>query len=199
MKHHHRDRATLAVVATVMTAVLFTATAWACVAGPTAFTSTVNVKAGEQVGVEAVQFFDKKTPVLVRFNALDGPVLADLGAPAGEAGKVAGSVTIPPGTEVGDYVLVFTQESAGELVQAPIRSLVTVVGEAGALPVLGAELGVADRPRTPALVTDDNSYGVGTVALMALGFAGVGLLVAGGAAMLSGRSRPAPQAEKSEA
>ena len=199
MKHHHHDRATLAVVATVITAVLLTATAWACVAGPTAFTSTVNVKAGEQVGVEAVQFSDKKTPVLVRFNALDGPVLADLGTPAGEAGRVVGSVTIPPGTEAGDYVLVFTQESGGDLVQTPIRALVTVVGEAGSEPVLGAQLGAADGTRTPALATDDNSYGVGTVALMAVGFAGLGLLVAGGAAMIGGRRRPAPQAQKSEA
>ena len=198
MKQHHK--AAVAAVATVMTTMLLAAAGWACVAGPTAFTSTMNVKAGDQVGVEAVQFNDKKNPVLVRFNALDGPVLADLGAPAGENGKVAGSVTIPPGTEAGNYVLVFTQAGPdGELVQTPIRSLVTVVGDAGSAPVVGADLSAADTARTPALVTDDASYGVGTVALMALGFAGVGLLLAGGAALYAGRRSSSLRAERVDA
>ena len=80
--------------------------------------------------------------------------------------------------------------------RASLAVLATVVGEAGSEPVLGAEARTADGTRRPALVTDDSSFGVGTVALMALGFAGVGLLVAGGAAMVTGRSRKAPQARE---
>lgn len=187
-------------VASVMAVMLLAATAWACVAGPSAFTSTVNVKAGEQLQMTGVDFSDE-APVLVRFDALDGPVLADLGLPSEDRGLVTGDVTIPAGTAPGDYVLVMTQAGPdGEAIQTPVRALVSVVGETGTAPVVGAELGAADQARAAQLAVDDNEIGIGALVLMAVGVAGVGLLIAGGAAVAAGRrSSKAPAPEKVEA
>lgn len=184
---------------TVMAVMLMTAVAWACVAGPSAFTSTVNVKAGEQVGIQGVDFSDEG-PVLVRFDALDGPVLADLGIPSEDRGLVAGDVTIPAGTAPGDYVLVMTQAGPdGEPIQTPVRALVSVVGDTGAAPVVGAELGGADQARAAGLATEDNSISTVSLVLMAVGVAGVGMLLAGTAAFLASRRSDSREAAKAEA
>lgn len=186
-------------VVSAMAVLVLAATAWACVAGPSAFTSTVNVKAGEQLTITGVDFSDE-APVLVRFDALDGPVIADLGLPSEDRGLVTGPVTVPAGTTPGDYVLVMTQAGAdGEAIQTPVRALVSVVGETGAAPVVGAELGSADQTRAAELAVDDNEVGVGVLVLMAVGVAGVGLLLAGGAAVVAGRRSSAPKTEKVEA
>lgn len=171
----------------VMAVMLTTAVAWACVAGPSVFTSTVNIKAGEQMGVQGVDF-SEEAPVLVRFDALDGPVLADLGLPDEDRGMVSGNVTIPADTSPGDYVLVFTQYGAdGDPIQTPVRALVSVVGEAGAAPVVGPELGAADSARVAELATEDNSISTSTLVLMAVGVAAVGMLLAGTAALFASR------------
>lgn len=171
----------------VMAVMLTTAVAWACVAGPSVFTSTVNIKAGEQLGVQGVDF-SEEAPVLVRFDALDGPVLADLGLPEENRGMVSGNVTIPADTEPGDYVLVFTQYGDdGDPIQTPVRALVSVVGEAGAAPVVGPELGVADSTRVAELATEDSSISTSTLVLMAIGVAAVGMLMAGTAAFFASR------------
>lgn len=186
-------------MASAMAVMLLAATAWACVAGPSAFTSTVNVKAGEQVGVQGIDFSDEAN-VLVRFDALDGPVIADLGLPSEDRGLVRADVTIPAGTAPGDYVLILTQAGAdGEAIQTPVRALVSVVGETGAAPVVGAELGGADQARATELATDDNEIGTGVLVLMAVGVAGVGLLLAGGAAVVAGRRKSTPAPERIEA
>lgn len=195
----HRRKAVVGGVASAMAMVLLAATAWACVAGPSAFTSTVNVKAGETLQMTGVDFSDK-APVLVRFDALDGPVVADLGLPSEDRGLVSGDVTIPAGTAPGDYVLIMTQaEAGGESIQIPVRSLVSVVGDTGAAPILGAELGANDQARVAELAVDDNEIGVGVLVLLAGGVAGVGLLLAGGAAMAAGRRNSAAATEKVEA
>jgi hypothetical protein len=162
--------------------ILSAAAAWACVAGPSAFTSTINAKAGEEITVTGVNF-RSTAPVLVRFDALDGPVLADLGAP--RSGRVEGKVMVPPGTPPGSHVLVFTQTGAdGKFTQTPVRAMLNVVGEGA--PVLPAT-GVGDEARPAGLVTSDDGISGGTLALVGLGVAGVGMFVAGMAALLAGR------------
>lgn len=185
--------------ATVMAVMVMTAVAWACVAGPSAFTSTVNVKPGDQVGIQGVDFSDE-APVLVRFDALDGPVLADLGIPDDDRGQVSGNVTIPAGTAPGDYVLIMTQDGPdGDPIQTPVRALVSVVGETGTAPVVGAELGGADSTRVAGLTTEDNSISTVSLVLMAVGVAGVGMLLAGTAAFLASRRDSSREAAKVEA
>ena len=173
--------------------IISAATAWACVAGPVAFTSTINAKAGEEITVTGVDFRNSQ-PVLVRFNALDGPVLADLGAPKTARGQVEGKVTVPQGTAPGSYVLVFTQTGPdGKFSQTPVRTMLNVVGEGA--PVVAATSAAPDA-RPTGLVTSDNGVSGGTLALVGLGVAGVGMFVAGIAALFAGRRSSAPEAAK---
>lgn len=164
--------------------------AWACVSGPAVLLSSSTVKAGESVQIAGSNFRQKES-VVVRFNALDGPVLADLGAPVEQ--RVTGSVTIPPGTAAGNYVLVFMQTAAdGTPTQVPARTLVTVPGESGASPVVGAQVGAASGDRLESLARSENSVGGGVLALAGVGVAGVALFLGGIALFVTGRKSPAP-------
>ncbi|HEX6595767.1 MAG TPA: hypothetical protein VF045_02455 [Acidimicrobiales bacterium] len=158
--------------------------------------STSTVKAGEEVTVNGTGF-RQPHPVQVRFNALDGPVLATFDAPKSDR-TVTGAVTIPQGTAPGNYVLVFSQTGPdGKLSQLPIRALVAVVGPTGQMPITGASLSpVEERP--VGLVEADNDIAGSTLALIFLGVAGAGMFAAGMAALFAGRrgSGQAPEAAK---
>lgn len=85
--------------------------------------------------------------VLVRFNALDGPLLTTI-KPVG--GKIEGTFTVPAGTKPGTYVIMAMQNDAnGKLSLAPIRTSLNVIGDGGTPPVLGATTAVEQR--TPGL------------------------------------------------
>lgn len=173
--------------------VLSAAAAWACVAGPVAFTSTLNAKAGEEITVTGVDFRNAQ-PVLVRFNALDGPVLADLGAP--KSNRVEGKVTIPQGTAPGSHLLVFTQTGAdGKFTQTPVRAMINVVGD-GAPVVAATQVGVGNEVRPAGLEVTDNGISGGSLALVGLGVAGIGMFVAGLAALFAGRRGTTPETAK---
>jgi len=162
-----------------------TATAWACVSGPAVNLSTTTAKAGDEVTINGIGF-RQPHPVTVRFNALDGPVLATLDAPKSDR-TVTGSVTVPQGTAPGNYVLILSQTAPdGKLSQLPIRSLLTVVGPTGEQPVQGAALSpVEERPT--GLIEADNDIAGSTLALIFLGVAGAGMFAAGMAALFAGR------------
>lgn len=171
------------------TVLLTAATAWACVSGPAVKLSSATAKAGEEVTVSGTGWRFKLDPVTIRFNALDGAVLAT--APV-QAQEFKATVTVPPGTKPGDYVIVVSQHTPdGSLSQTPARALLTVVGPDGAKPVVGASLGPVEPGRPADLVRNDESVSAGTLALVALGVAGVGLFIAGMASLLAGR-RAAP-------
>jgi hypothetical protein len=173
--------------------VLSAAAAWACVAGPSLFTSTINAKAGEEITVTGVDF-NRPQPVVLRFNAVDGPVLADLGTP--RSNRVEGKVTVPQGTPPGSYVLVATQTGPdGKFTQTPVRAMLNVVGE-GAPVVAANTAGVANEARPTGLVTSDNEISGGTLALVGLGVAGVGMFIAGLAALFAGRRTSTPETAK---
>lgn len=102
--------------------------------------------------------------------------------------KRMASVTVPAGTRPGDYVLVMSQHAPdGSLSQTPARALLTVVGPDGSRPVVGATAAPEERARPADLVRNDESVSAGTLALVALGVAGVGLFAAGIASLLAGR------------
>jgi hypothetical protein len=167
------------------------AAAWACVSGPNINLSTVNAKPGQEVNVNGTNF-TKSDPVQVRWNALDGPVLAQLEPP--KSGAVTGTVTVPADAKAGNYVLIFTQTSSdGKLSQQPIRALLTVTPDGGTTPVLGAPVAAPESGRATGLVTEDNSISGATLALIGLGVAGVGMFVAGMAALFAGRRGRAPE------
>jgi hypothetical protein len=171
------------------------ATAWACVSGPAVNLSTVNAKPGDVVTVNGTGF-SKPDPVTVRWNALDGPVLATFDKPNSDR-QVTGQITVPADAKAGNYVLILTQSSAdGKLSQMPIRALLTVTPANGAAPVVGGQLAAQQAPRADGLVTTDNSVSGTTLALVGLGVAGVGMFVAGMAALFAGRKGRAPEAAR---
>jgi hypothetical protein len=167
------------------------AAAWACVSGPAINLSTVNAKPGQDVTVTGTNF-SKNDPVTVRWNALDGPVLATFAPP--QSGNVSGVITVPADAKAGNYVLILTQSSPdGKLSQQPIRALLTVTPDGAANPVVGASVAQRDTGRAAGLVTTDNSISGTTLALIGLGVAGVGMFVAGMAALFAGRRGRVPE------
>jgi hypothetical protein len=172
------------------------AAAFACVSGPVTNLSTINAKAGQEIGVTGTGF-RANDQLLVRFNALDGPVLATVGPPV-TSGNLDTKVTIPDGTKPGSYVLIITQQNAaGQLSLAPVRAALTVVGDAGSSPVLGAQGSTVDNTqRVASLARSNESVSGGTLALVALGVGGIGMFLAGMAALFAGRRGGAPEAAR---
>ncbi len=183
-------------VATAAAAVLMGAAAWACVSGPVVNLSTISAKPGQEVTVTGTGF-QTGNQAIVRWNALDGPVLATM-APPITGGNLSATFTVPPGTQPGSYVVIVTQTKAdGSLSLSPIRAVMSVTGDAGAQPVVGAPAATADNAaRSNGLVRDDESISMGTLALVALGVGGVGMFLAGMAALFAGRRGSAPEAAK---
>jgi len=194
-------RFTLGAVGAIGSVLFIAASAWACVSGPSINLSTVNAKPGEEVQL-TMRDFRKLDPITVRWNDLGGPVVATFENKGGTQGNpFTERITVPPDAKPGSYVLVFTQTAPdGKPSQMPVRALVTVTGAAGTNPVLGAPVGatVSDRPAT--LASQDESISGGTLALIALGVGGVGMLLAGMAALFAGRRthlpEPAPAARR---
>ena len=176
--------------------VLMGAAAWACVSGPVVNLSTISAKGGQEVGITGTGF-QTGNQVNVRWNALDGPVLATV-APPIASGNLDAKFTVPTGTAPGSYVVIVTQTKAdGSLSLSPIRAVMSVTGDAGAQPVVGAPAATADsQARADGLVRDDESISTGTLALVALGVGGVGMFLAGMAALFAGRRGSAPEAAK---
>lgn len=171
--------------------VIFTAAAWACVSGPALTLSKSTAQAGEEIGISGTGWRFKADPVTIRFNALDGPVLAT--APV-QAGNFSTNIAAPEGTKPGNYVIIASQHAPdGSLSQQPARILLTVVGEAGATPVLGEPAGAPDSAPRPALATSDDSISGSTLVLIALGVAGTGMFLAGLAALVASRRSTAPE------
>ena len=179
-----------------LASVLFAAaSAWACVSGPSVNVSALNAKPGEEVQLN-LRDFRKVDPISVRWNDLGGPVLATFENKGGTQGNpFTEKLTIPSEAKPGNYVLVFTQTAPdGKLSQMPVRALVTVTGPNGANPVLGAPVGAqaGDRPTT--MATEDESISGGALALIALGVGGLGMFLAGMAALFAGRRGRLPEA-----
>ena len=158
--------------------------AWACVSGPVVNLSTVTAKPGEQVTLTGTGF-RQADPVQVRWNALDGPIVAELAKPDNQT--VTANFAVPASTAPGSYVLIVSQTKNGQTSLSPIRAVLNVVGPSGQTPVLGADTTSDASDRIPALVQSDNDVSNGTLALVALGVAGIGMFAAGVAALASSR------------
>ena len=181
---------------TAAAGVFMAAAAWACVSGPVVNLSTINAKAGQEVGLTGTGF-QTTNAAQVRWNALDGPVLTTVPAPI-TGGNLTANFTVPAGTQPGSYVVIVSQTKAdGSLSLSPVRAVMNVTGEAGASPVVGASAASADQTlRADGLARADDSISTGTLALVALGVGGVGMFLAGMAALFAGRKSTAPEAAK---
>lgn len=179
----------------VAAAVVTTASAWACVSGPAVTFSTATIKPGETVTAN-LRDFRKADPVQVRWNDLSAPVLASF-ENNGTGAPFSGTFTVPENAKPGNYVVIFSQSGPdGKASQAPVRTLLTVAGAGGANPVVGAPISPVDAARPAGLVTEDTSVSAGTLALVALGVGGVGMFLAGVAALFAGRRPQAPEAAR---
>ena len=181
---------------TAAAGVFMAAAAWACVSGPVVNLSTINAKAGQEVGITGTGF-QAANAAEIRWNALDGPVLATVPPPI-TGGNLSASFTVPEGTKAGSYVVIVSQTKAdGSMSLSPIRAVMNVTGEAGTNPVLGASASSVDQTvRADGLARSDDSISTGTLALVALGVGGVGMFLAGMAALFAGRKSSAPEAAK---
>lgn len=178
-------RLTLGALATMAVLALAASTAWACVSGPIVNLSTVQAKPGDQVTLTGTGFRQADRTV-VRFNALDGPILAEVAKPENQT--ISASFTVPPGTLPGNYVVIVSQTKPdGSLSLSPIRAVLTVAGPTGQTPVLGADTSADAAERLPELVRRDDSVSNATLLLVALGVAGVGMFAAGIAALATSR------------
>lgn len=159
-------------------------TAWACVSGPVVNLSTVSAKPGEQVTLTGTGF-RQADPVQIRWNALDGPIVAELAKPDNQT--ITANFAVPPATAPGSYVVIVSQTRDGKTSLSPIRAVLNVVGPSGQTPVLGADTTSDASDRLPGLVRSDNDVTSGTLALVALGVAGIGMFAAGVAALGASR------------
>ncbi len=185
----------LASVGSAAAGVVMAAAAFACVSGPVVNLSTINAKAGQEVGITGTGF-QAANAAEVRWNALDGPVLTTVPAPI-TGGNLAANFTVPAGTKAGSYVIIVTQTKAdGSMSLSPIRAVMNVTGEAGTNPVVGATTAQDTSVRADTLARSDDSISTGTLALVALGVGGVGMFLAGMAALFAGRKSSAPEAAK---
>ena len=186
----------LASMGSAAAGVVMAAAAFACVSGPVVNLSTINAKAGQEVGITGTGF-QTTNAAQIRWNALDGPVLTTVPAPIAN-GNLDAKFTVPEGTKAGSYVVIVTQTKAdGSLSLSPIRAVMNVTGDAGTNPVLGATGASTDQTvRADSLARSDDSISTGTLALVALGVGGVGMFLAGMAALFAGRRSSAPEAAK---
>lgn len=141
--------------------------------------------AGDEVTVSGFSY--TKTAV-VRFGALDGPVLARLEPDANN--DIRGTVRIPPEARPGRHVLfAMHQDEQGKPTRFPGRAAVVVSGPGG--PPLGVTTGLALEPR-PRDVLQRDSASPGSLVLVAVATAGAGCLLAGVVlVLLAGRRRVA--------
>ena len=186
----------LAGVGSTAAGIFMAAAAFACVSGPVVNLSTINAKAGQEVGITGTGF-QTGNAAQIRWNALDGPVLTTVPAPIA-GGNLDAKFTVPDGTKPGSYVVVINQvKPDGSLSLSPIRAVMNVTGDAGANPVVGAPAASTDTAaRANGLARSDDSISTGTLALVALGVGGVGMFLAGMAALFAGRRSSAPEAAK---
>jgi hypothetical protein len=169
-------------VATVVVAVTVVAVsaAWACIAGPTLNLNPAQVKPGQEVALSGFSYNGER-PIVVRFNALDGPVLGTFQPVEGRFGDpefLRGTVKIPADTKPGSYVLIAAQYAAdGSLASVPVRALVTVTSSGGA-PAVGAPTIAVEAGRSVGLMEHESSTNLAALILVGLAAAVIAGLAA---------------------
>ncbi len=182
----------------VVAAILATASqAWPCASLAAVEVNPSVVRPGQEVDVK-VTFVNKDNPVELRWNALNGPVLATIEPSAFTEGLhgnwrfADGKITIPADAKPGNYVLIANQEAVKgtNTWGIPARGLVQV---SDGRPVLGQTLGPPPAVRPDNLITEKGVTG-GDLLLVGLGAAGITMLLAGvGIVLAAGRrSRAVP-------
>lgn len=148
--------------------------------------------AGAEVAVSGFSY-PVNAKVSIRFNALDGPVLAELEPNSNQ--DIAGTMRIPDGTPSGRYVLYAVQyDAAGKVNRIPGRAAISVVGPGGALSAIPTGLELDARPSD--LVRAEGAP-AGNLVLVALGALGAAALLTLLATRIAVSRRPAGGSNRS--
>lgn len=147
---------------------------------------------GAEVSVSGFSY-PTNAKVSIRFNALDGPVLAELEPNSNQ--DISGTVQIPAGTPVGRHVLYAVQYGGeGRPNRIPGRAAVTVAGAGGTSPAVPSGLELEARPDT--LARSQGPSG-GELVLVGLGALGLAALLSLAMARIAVSRRPgAPSNEE---
>jgi hypothetical protein len=157
------------------------------------------VRPGDTVSVFGPRGYGKTNPVEIRLDSETGPVLGSFQPDQQRFAQWGpGTVTIPADTPPGRHQLVATQElpdvDAG-IRGIPARAVIEVLGPGGA-PALGAPLAEPTPPRTTGIeVRDNDGVPVGAVVLVGLGVAGMAMLAAGAASVVTSRRSQGAEAQ----
>lgn len=172
---------------------LASAVAYACVSGASVNLSTVNAAPGQEVSYTGTGFRSGSGPVEVRMDSLEGTLLDTAEV---ENRNAIGSFTVPQNTAPGNHVVLFTRVDNGQITVNPVRALLIVTPDGGAAPALSAPLGQDGTARPLGLEVADESLSTGSMVLIGLGVAGVGMFMAGMAALVAGRKAREPETAK---
>lgn len=188
-------RIVLALAVAAAASVLGAAAALACIPIATLNLSQQEAAPGAQMTASMHQASAAVGPVLLHWGAVDGPVLASA-VPDPDSGLTV-SFKLPDNAAPGYYTVVATQDlKPGSATWGmPARAVVHVVSPGG------APVGESTLPSVPVLTRPTGlavggGPDIGLLAVIGLAAAAVGLLAAGGAALLLGR---APAASPSRA
>ncbi len=152
--------------------------AWACLGIAGFTTSSPTVQAGGTINVTLTEF--GSTPAQIHLDSVTGPVLATVDHPGkGMMGLTTAPLTIPAGTANGQHVLIATEPGNGMLAGIPARALIYVGVPAASLATTGL----------PTAVTTSGGASTGTLVLVALAVAAVGIFLAGSVALVMSRRR----------
>jgi len=149
-------------------------------------------KPGDEVTVFGPRGYGRTNPVEIHFGSVTGPVLGKF-TPNEELYALwgPGPVRIPDDAKPGVYSLYATQTltpAETHIRGVPSRGEITVLGTGGA-PVLGAKDAPALPDQSGPGLVEEKPVSTGSIVLVALGVAGVGMFVAGGAALAASRRR----------
>ena len=176
--HSSVRRLTVGVFLGGVVALLYASTSWACIFLAGITTSAPNVQAGGSLTINGLSF--GSNPVVLHLDSVTGDVLATV--TPNSKGDFSQAVTIPQTAANGQHVIVATEDATGDggAQGTPARA-VFQVGTGG------STAGVT--PAGPVQV--DKSAGVGTLALVGVAVACVGVFIGGLISLLASRSRRA--------
>lgn len=163
--------------------------AWACLSVAGITTNLATVQPGGSLTVNGIGFEFGTNPVPIHLDALDGPVLGT-GA-VDHIGNFSLTVTMPADVSNGPHILIATEAAAtpdgkndGSNTGVPARAVVQV----------GNSSASTASPVRPVAVIADAGIGTGTLIVISLGVAAVGLFLAALFSLAAAR-RPRRQAE----
>lgn len=190
----------MALCATGAAAVMLATAAggWACASVAALDFDQNVVKPGQQV-VAKVTFVSKDKPVVLRWDALDGPILGTIEMATFTEGLhgnwrfATGTIMIPANATAGNHLVIATQEYVRGTATwgMPARGLIQVSG--AGTPLVGQPVGPPPAVRPDSLVTEESVSG-SAILVAALGAAGFTMLIGGIGILLAAgrRSRPVP-------